>query len=246
MAADRQAGGLGDATTVAARLDRIHSCIAAAAARCGRPPEEVRLIGASKLQPVERLEAAYAAGLRIFGENRVQEGEAKRPRLPGDTVWHLLGPLQSNKVKRSLDTFSVFHAVDRDKIARRLEREAAAREITVNGFLEVNLGDEETKHGYRPGALIERAERLTGLRHLRLVGLMAIPPFEDDPERMRPWFRRLRELRDRLAELPGWEGFPGYLSMGMSFDFEVAIEEGATHVRIGTLLFGERPDDAVG
>jgi pyridoxal phosphate enzyme (YggS family) len=143
-------------------------------------------------------------------------------------------------VKVALDLFRVVHSIDRPKIATALDREAAGRGLTLSGFLEINLGGEPSKHGFPPEGLAAAVAPLAGLAHLRIAGLMAIPPEADDPEGSRPWFRRLRELRDELASLPLWQGFPGYLSMGMSHDFAVAIEEGATHVRVGTALFGSR------
>ncbi len=157
--------------------------------------------------------------------------------------WHLIGPLQTNKVRAALDLFRTIHSIDRLKIAEAVDREAGARGIAVTGFLEVNLGSEESKHGFYPqgpGGLAEAVRPLADLQHLKIVGLMAIPPQGDSPEDSRPWFRRLRELRDELAARPEWTGLPGYLSMGMSDDFEVAVEEGATHVRVGTALFGPR------
>lgn len=226
---------------VGLRLARIRERIAAAARRSGRDPAEITLVAASKLQPVAALADAYAAGLRRFGENRVQEGRAKAPALPTDVEWHLLGPLQSNKVRAAVEVFSFFHAVDRPSIARALDAEARARGKVLTGLLEVNLGGEASKHGFAPEALAEEAAPLAALEHLRISGVMAIPPPGDDPEASRPWFRRLCDLRDRLATGTEWQGRLTALSMGMSDDFEIAVEEGATHVRIGTLLFGPRP-----
>jgi pyridoxal phosphate enzyme (YggS family) len=218
--------------------------IAAACARSGRQASEVTLLGASKTQPAPVLEAAFRAGLHTFGENRVQEAAAKAALLPEEVArgieWHLIGPLQSNKVKAALDLFTVVHSLDRPKIATALDREAAGRGITLRGFLEINLGGEASKHGFPPEGLAAAVAPLAHLPHLRIVGLMAIPPEAPDPEGSRPWFRRLRELRDGLASRPEWQGFPGWLSMGMSHDFAVAVEEGATHVRVGTALFGPR------
>jgi len=229
------------ADDLAARLAAIRARIAAAAARSGRDPGEITLVGASKQQPVAALRAAHAAGLRCFGENRVQEGAAKRPQLPDDIEWHLLGPLQSNKVRAAAAIFTVFHAVDRARIARLLDAEAGALGHPLTGFLEVNLGGESSKHGFDPSTIVDEAAPLAACRNLRLLGLMAIPPPADDPEGSRPWFRRLRELRDELARRLAWPRPFTALSMGMSDDFEVAVEEGATHVRVGTLLFGSRP-----
>ncbi|MCM2269591.1 MAG: YggS family pyridoxal phosphate-dependent enzyme, partial [Thermoanaerobaculia bacterium] len=225
---------------VAARLAEIGDRIAAAAARAGRDRAEVRLVAASKTQPVAALAAAYEAGVRRFGENRVQEAQSKAPELPADVEWHLLGPLQSNKARPAVALFSLFHAVDRVRIARVLDAEAAAQGRRVRGLLEVNLGGEASKHGFDPETLAETAAPLAELVHLRLEGLMAIPPPTPTPEAARPYFRRLAELRARLNARPEWSGRLVELSMGMSDDFEVAIEEGATFVRVGTRLFGPR------
>jgi len=227
-------------TGVAERLAAVQAAIDGASARGGRRPEEVVLVGASKTQPVEALRAAWQAGLRVFGENRVQEAAAKRRELPVGIEWHLIGPLQSNKVKQALDLFSTIHSIDRPKIALAVDREAADRGSRIAGFLEVNLGGEASKHGFPVDGLAEAVHPLAALERLRIVGLMAIPPEGADAESSRPWFRRLRELRDELARRPEWAGFPGYLSMGMSGDYAVAVEEGATHVRVGTALFGAR------
>jgi PLP dependent protein len=228
----------------ASRLAGVRGAIAAACARAGRDPAAVTLLGVSKTQPAAALADAFAAGLRVFGENRVQEALAKTAELPAEVVrgsaWHLIGPLQSNKVKAALDLFTVVHSVDRPKIAQALDREAGSRGLALTGFLEVNLGAEPSKHGFPPDGLAASAAPLADLAHLRIAGLMAIPPEGEDPEDSRPWFRRLRELRDDLAGRPEWRGFPGWLSMGMSHDYAVAVEEGATHVRVGTALFGPR------
>jgi pyridoxal phosphate enzyme (YggS family) len=228
---------------VGERYLQITRRIGEACQRSGRRPEEVVLVGASKTQPAAVLAAAWRAGLRVFGENRVQEGIAKSRELPSppfEIEWHLLGPLQSNKVKPALDLFRAVHSVDRVRIAEALDQEAGRRGLRLPGFLEVNLGEEGSKHGFSPGTLAETVRPLADLEHLRIVGLMAIPPPAGDAEGSRPWFRRLRELRDELGSRPEWPGFPGWLSMGMSHDFEIAVEEGATHVRVGTSLFGPR------
>jgi hypothetical protein len=229
-------------SAASARLGAIRESIRVACARAGRDPEAITLVGAGKTHSVATLRAIFDAGLRDFGENRVQEGQQKAAELPESIRWHLLGPLQTNKVKAAVGLFDVFHAIDRDKVARSIDREAAERGIEVEGFLEVNLGDEASKHGFAAAGLAGEAAPLAELRHLRIVGLMAIPPLGPDPEASRPWFRRLAALGDELATRPEWRdhGFRGLLSMGMSADFEVAIEEGATHVRVGTALFGAR------
>lgn len=230
------------------RLARVLDEVAAAHGRRRVPGPEPILIGASKSQPVDRIREIVAAGLARLGENRVQEALDKAAQLSGEAPaqrvgqieWHLFGPLQSNKVKKALDLFRVVHSVDRPKIARALDREAGARGLFLDAFLEINLGDETSKHGFAVTGLAAAAQPLAELQHLRIRGLMAIPPFGDEPEASRPWFRKLRELRDELFARPEWSGRPGWLSMGMSGDFAVAIEEGATHVRVGTALFGER------
>lgn len=227
------------------RFARIRARIDEACRRAGRPAGSVVLVAASKTQPAAALAEAWQAGLRVFGENRVQEALAKSPELPpvivpGEIEWHLIGPLQANKVRSALDLFRTIHSIDRSRIAEAVDREAGSRGLTITGFLEVNLGGEESKHGFPAAGLAEAVRPLSRLEHLRIAGLMAIPPQGASPEDSRPWFRKLRELRDGLAASPEWQGFPGWLSMGMSDDFEVAAEEGATHVRVGTALFGPR------
>lgn len=236
--------GLSGDLSLAERLARIRGRIEDACQRAGRPVAGVTLVGASKTQAAAALAEALAAGLTVFGENRVQEGLTKSrelgPDVAGRMEWHLIGPLQSNKVRAALDLFRTIHSIDRLSIAEAIDREAAKRGITVTGLLEINLGAEETKHGFPIDGLAEAILPLAGLQHLRIAGLMAIPPLGRAAEESRPWFRRLRALRDELATRPEWAGFPGWLSMGMSDDFAVAVEEGATHVRVGTALFGPR------
>lgn len=228
-------------TDIGERLEALRARIAAAAARAGRDPEAITLVAVSKRQPLERVSAALAAGQRIFGENQVQEAQGKIPRLAaGEAEWHLIGPLQSNKVKAAAGLFAAVHSVDRVKIAEKLSSAAQAQGRRLQAFLQVHLGGEESKHGFDPATFAAEAQGLHTLPGLEWVGLMAIPPYFDDPQAVRPYFRQLRELRDQVAGWPGWQKFPGWLSMGMSHDFEVAIEEGATHVRVGTALFGER------
>ena len=228
---------------VGENLTRIRARIAAAAQRAGRRSEEITLIGVSKTHLAEAIRAAYAAGLRDFGENRVQEWEAKRGGLAGlkDTKWHLIGHLQSNKAARAAGLFHSVDSVDDFSLAQRLDR---ARRDAAGGeklrvLLEVRIAEEETKSGVNINELPSLAERVATLPALHLSGLMCIPPFLEDVAQVRPYFRRLRELRDQLATQLG-QALP-VLSMGMSHDFEVAIEEGATEVRVGTALFGQRP-----
>ena len=217
------------------RLASIKNRIAVACARAHRDPVEVTLLGAAKRQSDGRIEAAREAGLDNFGENIVQEAEAHR-RLLGDIdiSWHLIGPLQSNKVRKAVEIFDWIHSIARLKIARRLDLEAHKANRKVHGFLEVNLGNEPTKHGFAPAELPQVMAELASRDHLSITGLMAIPPVSESEAETRGWFRRLRELRDQLFE------HGGSLSMGMSADFETAIEEGATHVRVGSALFGLR------
>jgi PLP dependent protein len=224
-------------------LARIQERIAAAAHRAGRQSAEITVIGVSKTHPAEAIRAAYAAGLRDFGENRVQEWEGKRGGLAdlADAKWHLIGHLQSNKAVRAAGLFHCVDSVDDSALAQRLDR--ARSEIgggsKLRVLIEVRVADEDTKSGVNAADLPALAEKVTSLPSLHLSGLMCIPPFLDDAARVRPYFRRLRQLRDQLA---GQLGLPlPVLSMGMSHDFEVAIEEGATEVRVGTALFGQRP-----
>lgn len=228
------------AAGIAERLSEVQRRVREACERCGRDTSDVTLLGISKRQPLERVRAAVAAGLRTLGENQVQEAVDKSAVLPVDLEWHFVGHLQSNKVKPAVRLFTAIHSIDRLKIARRIEREAERQDKRLDGFVQVNLGDEATKSGYSSAGLFEALRPLADLARLRIVGLMAIPPYEQELEEARHWFRRLRELRDEMAARPEWDGFSGRLSMGMSHDFEIAIEEGATHVRVGTSIFGQR------
>ncbi|MFQ5701808.1 MAG: YggS family pyridoxal phosphate-dependent enzyme [Acidobacteriota bacterium] len=217
-------------------MDRIH----AAAGRAGRDASEITLIGVTKTVPAARVRAAIEAGLAHIGENRVQEAAAKLEALEAAgvrPVCHLVGHLQSNKARRAVDLFSWIHSVDRADLARRLDRIAGERGVRLNVLLQVDLGQEATKHGIEPARLGELAAVAVPLAHLEVCGLMTIPPLGERAEQARPFFRRLRELRDTLAE----RGYAfAHLSMGMTNDFEVAIEEGATMVRVGRAIFGER------
>ncbi len=226
--------------TVAERLGEVWRRVELACERCGRDAAAVTLLGISKRQPIERVRAVISAGLRTLGENQIQEAVAKTAELPVDVDWHLVGHLQSNKVKPAVRIFGTIHSVDSTKIARKIAREAGRQRKQIDGFIQVNLGAEPSKHGFPSEDLLESVRPLAELEDLRIVGLMAIPPYEQDLDAARGWFRRLRELRDKLAARPEWAGIPGWLSMGMSHDFEAAIEEGATHVRVGTSIFGER------
>jgi PLP dependent protein len=228
-------------TSVLENLHRIQERIAKAATRVGRHAEAVTLIGVSKTHPASAIREAYEAGIRHFGENRVQEWEGKRAGTEGlAAAWHLIGHLQSNKTARAARLFHSVDSVDDFATAQRLDRARAEAGITgkLRVLIEVRVAPEETKSGAEIAELLPLAEKIVDLPRLRLAGLMCIPPFLQESERVRPYFRRLRELRDELAEKLGI-ALP-VLSMGMSHGFEVAIEEGATEVRVGTALFGTR------
>ncbi len=228
------------ASAIAANLERVRERIARAAARAGRQPEEITLIAVSKTFPADAIRAGHEAGLRHFGENRVQEFEAKQAALADlDATWHFIGRLQTNKARRAAHLFGRIDSLDSLSLARKLDAAAAAEQKRLPVLIEVHMGGEATKGGAAETDLPALAKGLVALPHLELLGLMAIPPYSDDPERVRPYFRKLRELRDTLRSRLEWP-LP-VLSMGMSHDFEVAIEEGATEIRVGTALFGGRP-----
>jgi pyridoxal phosphate enzyme (YggS family) len=228
-------------TSVRENLARIQERIAQAAARAGRGVAEITLIGVSKTHPASAIREAYEAGIQHFGENRVQEWEGKRAGTEGLAAnWHLIGHLQSNKTARAARLFHSIDSIDDFAIAQRLDRARAEAGITgkLRVLIEVRIAPEETKSGVEAGELLALAEKIAELPRLELAGLMCIPPFVEEAERVRPYFRRLRELREDVARKLGVA--PPVLSMGMSHDFEVAIEEGATEVRVGTALFGLR------
>jgi pyridoxal phosphate enzyme (YggS family) len=228
-------------TPVQENLPRIQERIARAAARAGRRVGEITLIGVSKTHPASAIREAFEAGIRHFGENRVQEWEGKRAGTEGlAATWHLIGHLQSNKTARAARLFHSVDSVDDFTIAERLDRGRAEAGITgkLRVLIEVHIAPEATKSGVEIRELADLAERCSELPRLQFAGLMCIPPFLEDAEKVRPYFRRLRELRDGLTATMGID-LP-VLSMGMSHDFEVAIEEGATEVRVGTALFGTR------
>ncbi|MBU5637023.1 YggS family pyridoxal phosphate-dependent enzyme [Geomonas sp. Red69] len=225
---------------IAEHLKEIRERIAQAAARGGRDPEEVRLVAVSKTKPAAAVAEAFACGQTIFGENYVQELVAKQPELPGGLCWHFIGSLQSNKVRQIAGKVDLIHSVDRLSLAREIDRQWGALGKACDILVQVNISREETKGGTSSEELIGLVRELAQLPHLRVKGLMTMPPFFDDPEGARPYFRKLRELADevRRAGIPAVE--MRELSMGMSGDFEAAIEEGATLVRVGSALFGER------
>lgn len=224
--------------TVADNVGRILDRIAAAERRAGRTPGSVKLVAASKTQPLSLILEAHAAGLTVFGENYVQEAQEKIAGLP-DAEWHMIGKLQGNKVRKAVSLFSWIQTADSEKRISEISACAVEAGKVVPVLLEVNLGEEESKAGIAPASLRGVAEAALDLPGLKVSGLMAIPPYGLDPEESRPYFARMRELRDALArEFPASE--LRELSMGMSGDFEAAIEEGATMVRVGTAIFGVR------
>jgi len=227
------------ASALAANHKQVQKRIAGAAERAGRAAADVTLIAVSKTFPAEAIRAAYSAGVRHFGENRVQEWEAKAPMLGElDATWHLIGHLQSNKARRAVHLFHRIDSVDSLALAQKLDAAAAEERKRLRVLIEVHLGKEATKSGIAETELTELAKGIAALPQLELHGLMAIPPFTGNPEGARPYFRKLRELRDGLSR--ALEKPLATLSMGMSHDFEVAIEEGATEIRVGTAVFGAR------
>lgn len=227
-----------DAPALAENLNHLRETIARAADRSKRAASDITLIAVSKTFPADAIRAAHAAGLRHFGENRVQERETKFQQLPDlQSTWHLIGHLQSNKVRRAAEFFDRVDSLDSLGIAQKLSEAAAAKNKRLGVLIEVHTG-EATKSGVAESDLPALAEAAASLSHLDLLGLMTIPPYSEDPESARPYFQKLRALRDHTSHLIA-RPLP-ILSMGMSHDFEIAIEEGATEVRIGTALFGPR------
>jgi hypothetical protein len=219
-------------------LQAVSERIDSACERAGRKRSEVELIAVSKTFPAEDVRRAVEAGQRVFGESRLQEAEPKMDLLPSGLRWHFIGRVQRNKVRRILSRFEAVHAVDSSRLAAYMDGIAGELGLCPNVFLQINVGAELSKGGFDPDEVLGEMDSLLSLRHLSIVGLMCIPPVVADAESARPWFIKLRQLRDRLesefkVSLPS-------LSMGMSGDFETAIEEGATHVRVGSSIFGKR------
>jgi len=228
-------------TTIAENLARVRERIEAAAKRAGRDPQAIRLVAVSKTVDPPRFREALEAGAKILGENYIQEAQQKIPVLGPEASWHFIGHLQKNKAKYAVRLFDWIHSVDGFALAEELNR-AALREGKVQTILlQVDLGGEETKFGAPEEAISELCERIGGLEAIQVKGLMTLPPFSDEPEDSRPYFQKLRLLRDRLEAMKIPRISMEELSMGMSADFEVAIEEGATLVRVGTAIFGPRP-----
>ena len=224
---------------LADNLDAIQQRIRAACAREKRDPASVLLLAVTKSQPPEVVNAAADLGLNIFGENKVQEARAKIPLCPGRLRWQMIGHLQSNKCRDAVELFEIIQSVDSLHLAQEIAKRAEQAGKRMPILLEVNLAGESSKFGYRAEQLLAELERINALPRIEVHGLMTVPPWTPEPEKVRPVFRRLRELKEACERILG-APLP-HLSMGMSGDFEIAIEEGATIVRIGTALFGPRP-----
>jgi hypothetical protein len=230
--------------SISSNIARVRTQIEYAARRAGRDPAEIELMAVTKTVPVERIREAYDCGIRLFGENRVQEFDRKSPALRdlAGAVWNMIGHLQTNKAVGAAELFSAVESVDSLRLAQKLDAAAAQSSKTLIVLVEINIGGEAAKSGIAPESqeLNQLLQAAPNLPSLEIKGLMTVPPYSDDPEQSRPFFRRMRELADRIER----RGLPcvnmNVLSMGMSHDFKAAIEEGATRVRVGTAIFGER------
>lgn len=221
-------------------LMAVEKKVCEACKRANREREEVTLIAVSKTKPVSMLEEAYNEGIRCFGENKVQELTSKYECLPEDVRWHMIGHLQRNKVKYIVDKVELIHSVDSIRLAEAIEQEAAKKNIVVNILIEVNIAEEESKFGLKPDEVLSVVEQIAAFPHVCIKGLMTIAPYVENPEENRSVFARLRKLSVDIAEKNIDNVSVGILSMGMTNDYEVAIEEGATMIRVGTGIFGER------
>ena len=225
---------------IAANLEQIDNRINNACQRAGRNPETVKLIAVSKIKPAEQVEEAFRAGQKRFGESYVQEFRDKQPLVESAVEWHFIGALQSNKVKYLRGKVAMIHSVDRLSLAKEISNQWSKIDQVANILLQVNIGDESSKSGCTPDELESLSRSIAPLPNLRICGLMCLPPHSDDPEQVRPYFAQLRQLSQEIKTLQIPDVEMTVLSMGMSGDFEVAIEEGATLVRVGTAIFGER------
>ncbi len=225
---------------IADNINQISKRIATICQGCQRDPASVRLIAVSKKKPAVDIEAAASAGQRLFGESYVQECVAKIDEVSAEVEWHFIGALQTNKVKYLHGKVAMIHSVDRLSLAKEIDRQWGKNNSCVDILLQVNLGEEESKGGTTAEALIDLARKVAPLPHIRIKGLMALPPWGTDPEEVRPYFRQLRELAEAINTLGLANVTMQELSMGMSHDFEVAVEEGSTMVRVGTAIFGAR------
>jgi len=227
-------------SSISDSLSILRGRIAAASARAGRDPREVKLVAVSKNIDVERIVLAVEAGVRDFGENRVQEAAEKIPRVHADVTWHFVGHLQRNKAKDAVELFSLIHSLDSIRLARELDRRCEMADSTIDLLLQVNISGEATKFGVPPEMARDVLLEIARYERLRVRGLMVIAPYSDNPEDSRPWFSQARQLTRELGRLSISNVSMDELSMGMSGDYEVAIEEGATIIRVGTAIFGER------
>ncbi len=225
-------------TSIAENLERVREQIAHAAAKVGRAPNEVELVAITKTHAAEKVREAIQAGQSLFGESRVQEARAKIPELPSAIRWHFVGHLQKNKIRHALPLFEMIHSVDSLALAQEMNRIAEEEGMRPRVLLEINVAGEGSKFGFAPDKLREQMEALLALPRLSVLGLMTIPPLGEEPEASRKYFVQLRELRDRLQT--EFRVDLAQLSMGMTQDYAVAVEEGATLVRVGTAIFGER------
>jgi len=225
---------------VAANYRKVLDSIADATAKSRRAAGQVKLLAATKSQSIELIRAAVDAGITLIGENYVREAAGKKPRIDEAIEWHMIGHLQRNKVKAAVDLFDVFESLDNLPLARELDKEGQKRNKVIRVFVEVNLGGEESKTGVNESEAASLVQQVASLSHLRVEGFMSVPPYREDPEEVRPYFRKLRLLQEKLGEIRSPRLELRELSMGMSHDYSIAIEEGATIVRIGTALFGGR------
>lgn len=221
-------------------LKEVEANIMTACEKAGRNREDVTLIAVSKTKPVSMLEEIYAEGIRTFGENKVQELTEKYDQLPADIKWHMIGHLQRNKIKYIIDKVDLIHSVDSLRLAEAIEKEAAKKHVIAKVLIEVNVGREESKFGFLPEELDDFVEKASDFSHIQFMGLMTSAPFVDNPEENRPIFAELRKLSVDIARKNAHNMSMSILSMGMTNDYEVAIEEGATMVRVGTAIFGAR------
>ena len=225
--------------SIPAQLNEIYSRLQKSEQAAGRPAGSVQLLAVSKTFPAEDLQKAYECGQRLFGENKVQEALSKSPLLPSDIEWHLIGPLQRNKVRKALSLFTTIHSIDSLRLTQYVDSVAKEMGLRPQLLFEVNVGSEESKFGFSPEEIRQAWPEILTLQHILPVGLMCIPPAEATAEETQAHFRALRELKEELEQIPSCPPLP-HLSMGMSHDFELAIAEGATYVRVGSAIFGKR------
>jgi PLP dependent protein len=234
---DKQSAPMAD---VAANYREIVDRITQAAVSTGRDPRDVKILGAAKAQDVKSIEAAIGAGVLLIGENYVQEASLKKKSLSDNVEWHMIGHLQRNKAKAAVELFDVIESLDNAELARELDKEGRKRNVRVRALIEINVGGEETKSGIAKAKVADLLRTIGQLDHLSIEGLMTVPPFREKSEETRPYFREMRQLRDELQSLQLPNVNLNELSMGMTHDYLIAVEEGATIVRVGTALFGPR------